>query len=43
MWKDNIKMGFGEIGSSGMDLTNLNPDSGQGRALVITVTNHRVT
>jgi hypothetical protein len=41
-WVDNIKMDLREIGCGGMDLIDLTQDMKQWRALVNTVTNHRV-
>jgi hypothetical protein len=41
-WVDNIKMDFREIGWDGMDLTDMDQDRDQWRALVNTVMNLRV-
>jgi hypothetical protein len=41
-WEDNIKMALREIGSGGMDWTDVARGRNQWRALVNTVTNIRV-
>ena len=42
-WEDNIKMYLQEVGSGGIDWTELTQDRDSWRALVIAVMNLRVT